>query len=900
MYKFLLGLLLSGWFLAANAQQGKITITGKVSKAEDGEALEGVFIQSANSNNYALTSVNGSFALKGQPFGPTILNVSLLGRKPVQIVINPKADTTLNITMEILSLALKEISVLSRQRKIGSSSILDKSAIKHRQPTSLSDALQLVPGQLAINPDLSSAQQIILRQVPSASGTNQDAARANSLGTAIVLDGIPLSNNGNMQSNVNILNSSPGSLAPFSSVAGRGNDLRQIPADQIESIEVITGIPSVRYGDLTTGVVLVNTRAGVFGPQFTTRVNPTLIQQTAGFGTKLGGKGGIINIDNDLTYAVEDPRNTLSQYTRLTSQLTWSKPWQKNFFTTTKLALLNTLDNNKQDPDDLTYQRKVYSRDNGFRFSTNGKLNSPENFLKYLNYDIGVSYSHQKSYVQELTVRDLFPVTAVEEDYTGPARYGESEYLSKVTVSGKALSLYGRLEGMILNSIMVGAEYRYDGNRGEGRMFDATRPPRQNYSVGDRPRSYDEIPALDQIAYYIEKRLEGKLFNRSYQMVAGLRYDNIAPQNPFVGKFGNVLAPRVNFAIEAIPTLKIKGGYGITSKSPTLSYLYPGKRYFDLVNFNYHAENPDERLVVMTTRVFDTINENIRSYKAQKFEVGLDLENEYLDGYVTGYHEISRGAYGTDRTVTVLNVEKYEAIEFPAGKPPVLSPTPSRVDPFYAAMDVSANNRRIENTGLEFQIRTKPISWINTSFDFSGAYISTVSYDEGNAADATRAVFSNVAPNRIGIFSSGYGNKGQRFNTTLGFVTRIPGLNFLLSGLAQTIWLNTSSGIDLSPYAIGYMDKTGNTVFLSQEESMRPEYQDIMRPLNSSLRFIVKQPPLWLFNIEVTKELKNNSSFSFKINNVPAELGRYYDPSRATYIQRNQNLFFSAEFTIKL
>lgn len=900
MYKYLLCLLLSGCLSVVHAQQTKITITGTVLRSEDGKPLEGVFIQSANSNNYSISSGNGKFKIIGQPSGLTVLNLTILGRKPLQINMSLYTDTVVSVSMEILSLALKEVSVLSRQRKIGSSSILDKSAIKHRQSTSLSDALQLVPGQLALNPDLSAAQQIILRQVPSASGSNQDASRANSLGTSIILDGIPLSNNANLQSNVNILNSSPGSLAPFSSVAGRGNDLRQIPADQIESIEVITGVPSARYGDLTTGAILVNMRAGVFKPQFTTRVNPTLIEQTVGFGSKLKGNGGIINIDNDLTYAIDDPRNTLSQYTRLTSQITWSKPWLKEFFTTTRFALLNTLDNDKQDPDDRIYQRSVYSRDNGFRFSTNGKLNAPDKFLSYLNYDLGISYNNQKSYVQELIVRDLFPVTDVTKNYTGPAKYGESEYLSKTTVSGKALSLYGRLEGTIFNSVWIGTEYRYDGNKGEGRMFDATRPPRQNYSMGDRPRSYSEIPALDQIAYYVEKRTSGKIRGHNYQLNAGLRYDNINPENPFKGAFGNVLAPRLNLAIETIKTLTLKAGYGITSKSPTLSYLYPGNRYFDLVNFNYYADNPAERLVILTTHVFDTTNKNIKSYKAEKFELGLDLDNNFLNAYVTGYREINRGAYGTNRDVIVLNVDKYQAADFPAGKPPVLNPVPLRVDPFYAAIDVTANNRRIENTGLEFQIKTKPVSWINTSFDFSGAYIQTVSYDEGNAADASRAIFSNITPHRIGIYRSGYGNKGKRFNTTLGFVTRIPGLKFLLSGLAQTIWLNTSSGVDLSPYAIGYIEKTGNTVFLSNEEAMLPEYEDIRRPLNSSLRLLVKQPPLWLFNIELTKELKNNSSFSFKVNNVPAELGRFYDPSTATYKQRNQNLFFSAEFTIKL
>ncbi len=42
--------------------------------------------------------------------------------------------------------------------------------------------------------------------------------------------------------------------------AGRGVDLRTVSAGNIESMEVIRGIPSVEYGNLTSGVVIVKTR----------------------------------------------------------------------------------------------------------------------------------------------------------------------------------------------------------------------------------------------------------------------------------------------------------------------------------------------------------------------------------------------------------------------------------------------------------------------------------------------------------------------------------------------------------------------------------------------------------------------------------------------------------------
>ena len=41
-----------------------------------------------------------------------------------------------------------------------------------------------------------------------------------------------------------------------------GVDMRQISTDNIESVEVIRGIASAEYGDITSGAVLVNTKAG--------------------------------------------------------------------------------------------------------------------------------------------------------------------------------------------------------------------------------------------------------------------------------------------------------------------------------------------------------------------------------------------------------------------------------------------------------------------------------------------------------------------------------------------------------------------------------------------------------------------------------------------------------------
>lgn len=888
--------------------RAQITVTGIVAKKENGTALPDVQVQADPIGVFSFSNEKGSYVLRGIKPGRYLLSYKLLGRQILRREVELKSDTVINVAMEILSLGLSEVSILAQQSRTGSTSTLEKTAIQHTQPASLADALQLIPGQLAVNPDLSAVAQINLRQVP-ASG---EAARANALGTAVVLDGVPFSNNANMQTTVNILNADPGALPAFSSVAGRGTDLRQVPADQIESIEVIRGVPSARYGDLTAGAILVTTRAGVFRPEFTTRLNPNLIQQSVGFGTRLGASAGILSFDGDVASGNADPRDQLSKFTRLTSQVAWSKPWlDQKLFTTSRLAVFRTSDAYKMDPADQAGMRQYSSKDMGFRFSSNGKYTPGGRLISVLSYDAGVSYTVQDSYLQERVVRDVYPITDSETEGRHVARFGESEYLSQVQVSGRPVSVYGRLEAGFLkvakrfsetsslsSSFIAGAEYRYDVNRGSGRQFNPLRPPRQNYSTGDRPRSYAEIPAMSQLAYYLENRVAGTLFGRAYNLHMGFRYDNIQPDGLLNGRFGNVLAPRLNLALETIRNLRLKAGYGLTAKSPTLSFLYPGKRYYDLQNFNYYASNPAERLVVLTTHIRDLSNTQLRSYTSRKAELGLDYTHAFFKGYITAFRERTKGAFGTDRDVQVIQVEQLTASEFPVGRPPELSPVPSGTRSFFAAYDIPVNNRQIENSGFEFQLETKPFDRINTSFDLSGAWIRTRSYNNGQDIDVART-FSSSDVSRIGIFSNGYENRveGRRFNTSMRFITRIPALKFLFSGLIQTVWLSSSKNYNEAPDPVGFIDNTGKKVYLSPAEGASEAYQDLQKRI--ILTGTDFQRPLWLFNIRATKEFSNRSGLSFYINNIPADRGLYFSEVRKENIKRNQDLFFGAEFTIK-
>lgn len=117
----------------------------------------------------------------------------------------------------------------------------------------------------------------------------------NAMGSAIIRDGAPISNNAN-RSVVNPgLN---GTMENYNAGGGStpdgGVDLRSISTDNIESVEVIRGIPSVEHGDLTSGAVIINSKAGREPIRITAKANPKVYMGSASGGFLLNkNRGGL-------------------------------------------------------------------------------------------------------------------------------------------------------------------------------------------------------------------------------------------------------------------------------------------------------------------------------------------------------------------------------------------------------------------------------------------------------------------------------------------------------------------------------------------------------------------------------------------------------------------------------
>ncbi|MCF0172430.1 MAG: TonB-dependent receptor, partial [Bacteroidales bacterium] len=177
---------------------------------------------------WTTTSDDGKFEIAGVAPGTYTIEVSELGYTPFSLKVDVKDNVEgIQIMLDITSLSLNEVVVTAKEGgELTSASRISRQTLEHVQPSSLKDVMQLLPGGITQNPNMTTSAPLSIRDI----GSNA----ANALGTALIVDGATLSNDANMQmlSSGTAINSG---TANVTSTAGGGVDARQLSTDNIES-----------------------------------------------------------------------------------------------------------------------------------------------------------------------------------------------------------------------------------------------------------------------------------------------------------------------------------------------------------------------------------------------------------------------------------------------------------------------------------------------------------------------------------------------------------------------------------------------------------------------------------------------------------------------------------------
>ena len=398
-------------------------------------------------------------------------SVALCG---VQIVVAEPTDT-----LQRTKVLSEVVVTASESRKATSASRIDVTALKHLQPSSFTDILELLPGGRAVDPAMGTVNSIRLREA------GKDATSdISSLGVSFVVDGVTLNADANMQYITGTY------LGSGLSSVSKGVDMRTISTDNIESVEVVRGIPSVAYGNITSGTVIINRRssASPFSARFKADLKSRLLSVGKGIVTDASGCR-TLNIDLNYLDSKITPTDSRKNFSRITASARFvSRSIGDNGAEVrwnVATDYTGSFDCIKHDKDATSKIDEFRSRYNSFSLSGGMSLKAPpHSLLKEVNV--------KTSFKQEFDLMTESRSVAIDRPMAIPCSTEEGEaygiylpysYDAYMKVDGKPfyanVSADAKLGWQcepIFSYLRIGAEWTMSANNGEGQVYDALRP----------------------------------------------------------------------------------------------------------------------------------------------------------------------------------------------------------------------------------------------------------------------------------------------------------------------------------------------------------------------------------------------------------------------------------------
>lgn len=745
------------------------SISGVVLNKTTGKPVEYATVILENTEQWAVADDEGRFTISKVQGGVNVISVSCLGfvtdTKEIRISRNIE-NYKVELAEDNLALDGATVTAKEKDNTATTSRLIDKTALDHVQMMNVADISGLLPGGATANPDLTAQQQFNVR-----AGLGGSEAGSSSFGTAVEVDGVRLSNN-----------------ASFTSIATqtsgvKGVNTNNIASSNVESVEVITGVPSVEYGDMSSGVVKINTRKGATPYIVTASSNPRTKQVSASKGFNLGesGKGaarGVINANIEYTKAISDKMSPFKAYDRKQMSLTYSNTFNRSILAETPLQFSAGITgnlggmNSKADPDKFldTFEQ---GKDNVLRGNVSLNWLLSKSWITNLELNASVVYADKLVRTKDMysSSSSTASLHGREEGYFVAQDYVEGadqaivliprgNRYNTMCVDDKPLNYkitlkanWARQWGKVNNKIKIGADWTGDGNFGIGEYSEnlADAPTFREYR-------YDEVPFMNNIAAYIEDNVMIPIGDTKLNLIAGLRNDNTIIKGSVYGTTSS-LSPRFNakytvFApkgrkSKTVRELSFRASWGLAVKQPSFSVLFPAPGYRDILTFTptSDAQGNYYPAYYIAPRTIE-YNPDLRWQKNRQSEIGMDIDlkgyrislaafyNKTLDAYAINntynpfsYNYTSTQLLSQNCTIPVGN-RSFE-VDRTTGQVTVHDKTgaqASEVIPYVTKQGLlshqfATNNQNpITRYGLEWIIDFKRIEAVNTTVRLDGTY----------------------------------------------------------------------------------------------------------------------------------------------------------------------------------
>ena len=883
---------------AGAARKGRLV--GKVKDNISGKPIAEAIVAIQGTTMSTMTDKNGKFQFDLEPgkYSITIFKDEYFSTNYQDIEVEPGKITTYGCECvpgdprQNIFFSIAGINVLDRRDllpdKIETTHEISSAEIEHNLSSSLGDVLDLIPGvERTAPPGLSRETNIGLRGATDVTDL---------FGTKVMIDDITLSNNANLQTGTGT------SYGATGTSAGSQVDLRTIPADNIESVEVITGVPSAEYGDVTTGLIKVKTKMGRQPNRLKIKSNPDTKEANFNGGIIVSGTGLSYNLN--AAYSARDIRREGDEYYRYAARFN-----VRNMLFDDKMDLLNMFgyrgirdEQNVKVDDPLSIE--TYNRDKTFTYgNTINYKPSPDTKIEWRG---NITYTKRDSYQQKLVGSDVRILTDAEENGTFPGVFGAGAYLSRVWTKGEEWNVGAKLSFRwnfsnyrFDHGFLLGGEYTYDNNTGEGKIFDPWFPPYGN--MGQRPLSFDFSPALKNASLYFEDEIKGSLMFRQWSLIIGARYEMYTPQNinwgglfdsdPFVeSNNGSYLNPRIRFRFDFSEDTRLRMSWGKSSKMPQMTKIYQGPMYLDVVEENV---SPPDSMPLVSTYVYNWDNTTMKGYQSSKAEVSIDQKFGPMALILTGFFNESTSIPKSIKEP--ITIHRYRWEDYPDYD----SRTP--IDTIYTDNESghgfynpAGYSRR---WGAEFQFLTKRIESISTVFRVDGSFYKSWTGADGVYTSSPRQ--NETLGRTIYPMYNYYESWRQKMivNYRADWLIKRIGM-WVTFHLQQTLFNHRQRVVDPILSSSGYYDPlTEETTYITPEEST---YLGLDRVYDDLDLAVIKIPnDRLLFNINVSKSLGRGAEVSMFVHNFfddPA----FYTNYLGNYSSRNHDIFYGMEFSVIL
>lgn len=892
---------------AAYADPKYFPVSGTVTEYGTEIPVIGAAVRLGEDYLWTTTDIDGKFALdKVQP-GEYVLEVSCLGYVTVSVSVDVRKDMEgIAITLHESSLALDEVVVTAQRAKdgLGTSHTLGRDALNHLQLSNMTDVAALLPGGKTVNPDLTAENTFSLREGGSTLGNS-------AFGTAVEVDGVRLGNN-----------------ASFGAM--HGVDTRNVAVDNIESVEVITGVPSAEYGDLNSGMVRIRTKKGRTPVNVAFTVNPRTYQTSVSKGIDLQDDNGVLNVSAEWARAVKKLVSPYQSYTRSGLTLNYSNNFAYGLrFEAGLSGNLGGMDS-KDDPDAFTGEYEK-ARDNAFRGNTSLTWLLNRSWITSLSLDASASFhDNLQTYHRFESYGSQQPaVHSEKEGYYLADRLPLTFFSDQVTDSKEldfAASLkynWHRRWDEVKSSLKAGIQWKVSGNVGQGEFYKDPSLAANGY----RPRPYTDYPFMHNLSAYVEEHLTLPVAETTLEVTAGLRMENVFISNSlYTNK--TTFSPRFNAKWKLAEGFALRGGWGVTEKLPSYYILYPKQEYRDIQSFGF-SYGDGASYVYYTQPYTVRYNPDLKWQRNSNSEFGIDAAFLGTKLSLVGFYNVTRNPYNF---LDIYDPFSYDILQRPEGfempsEPQIKVDSQTGMvwlrggdDQYWTPMDVKVTDRTfvrstqqnngadISRAGAELIVEFPEITPLRTTFRMDASYTYTRYVNDQLSAYYQTGWSHTTLPDRsyqyVGIYANGGGGNAvvngrltHNLDANITAITHIPQVRLIVTCRLEMSLLRRSRNLSLydgkdyaftvgetgktptggdihagdsftAVYPVAYMDLDGNVHPFTDKQAADPDFASLILKSANVYTFAPDgYGPYMSANLSITKEIGDHVSLSFFANN---------------------------------